>query len=245
MARVQVHADDIALDSPVLVEGLPGAGLVGKIAADHLVEEFGMSYYGAVRCEGLPDVAVYRGEGSTVMPPVRLYADADRDLLVLQSDVPVSPSGAPEFADCVTEWVADNEVLPLYLSGLGEEKNGIPELYGIATGEGEGRLDTAGIVPPREGGIVTGPTGALLSKAGETGLDSVGLIVQTNPQFPDPEAARIVLESGVAPITGLDIDTDALVEQADEIQEAREQLVEQLQNADDESTQAQPIRGFQ
>ena len=28
MAHVQVHADDVTLDSPVLVEGLPGAGLV-------------------------------------------------------------------------------------------------------------------------------------------------------------------------------------------------------------------------
>jgi len=245
MAHVQVHADDVTLDSPVLVEGLPGAGLVGKIAADHLVEEFGMSYYGAIHCDGLPEVAVYRGESSDVLPPVRLYADQERDLLVLQSDVPVSPSGAPEFADCVTGWFTDNDVLPLYLSGLGEEKNGVPELYGIATGDAAGRLDDAGVVPPREGGLVTGPTGALLSQAGETGLDSVGLVVQTNPKFPDPEAARVILKGGVGPIAGLDVDTDALVEQADEIQEARERLAKQLQNADDESTQAQPIRGFQ
>ena len=99
MAHVQVHADDIALDSPVLVEGLPGAGLVGKIAADHLIEEFGMHYYGAIHCDGLPEVAVYRGESSDVLPPVRLYADQERDLLVLQSDVPVTQSansGAPD-----------------------------------------------------------------------------------------------------------------------------------------------------
>ena len=97
-----------------------------------------MSYYGAVHCDGLPEVAVYRGESSDVLPPVRLYADEERDLLVLQSDVPVSPSGAPRFADCVTGWFADNDVFPLYLSGLAEEKNGVPELYGIATGDAAG-----------------------------------------------------------------------------------------------------------
>ena len=59
MARVQVHADDVELDSPVLVEGLPGTGLVGKITADNLVEQFDMSLYGSLYCEGLPDVAVY------------------------------------------------------------------------------------------------------------------------------------------------------------------------------------------
>jgi uncharacterized protein len=245
MAHVQVQADDVTLESPVLVEGLPGAGLVGKIAADHLVEQYDMSLYGSLHCEGLPEVAVYQGGSSAVRPPVRLYADPDRDLLVLQSDVPVSPSGAPEFADCVTGWLTDHDVFPLYLSGLAEEKDGVPELYGVATGDAVSVVDEAGLVPPRETGVVSGPTGALLATARRTGLDAAGLVVQTNPKFPDPEAARVVLEHGVGPIADVDVDTDALVEQADEIQQAREQLAKQLQEGGDESTQAQPIRGFQ
>jgi uncharacterized protein len=246
MARVQIHADHLELNDPVLVEGLPGAGLVGKIAADHLVETLDMEYYGSLHCEGLPRVAVYEGDASAVRPPVRLYADEASDLLALQSDVPVSPTQASDFAGCVTGWLDSNDVFPLYLSGLGEEKEDVPELYGIATGTAESVLDDAGIVPPRGGGMVTGPTGALLHRATETGLDAVGLIVQTNPQFPDPEAARVILEHGVAPIAGIDVDTDRLVERADEIQSAREQLAERIQEANpDESTEAQPIRGFQ
>lgn len=245
MAHVQVHAEDIDLESPVLVEGLPGAGLVGKIAADHLVEEFDMDYYGAVRCEGLPEVAVYEGEQSDIRPPVRLYADGDRDLLVLQSDVPISPTQASNFATCVTGWIENNGVFPLYLSGLPEEKNGTPEMFGIATGTGDDYLDEAGIVPPREGGLVSGPTGALLDRARAEGLDSVGLIVQTEARFPDPEAARVILEHGVEPIADIEVETEMLLERADEIQEAREQLAERLHQAEDESTQAQPIRGFQ
>ncbi len=246
MARVQIRADHIDLDEPVLVEGLPGAGLVGKIAADHLVETLDMEYYGALHCEGLPRVAVYEGDSSAVRPPVRLYADEDTDLIALQSDVPVSPTQASEFASCVTSWLDSNDVLPIYLSGLAEEKNGNPELYGIATGEAESILDEVGVVPPRGGGMVTGPTGALIHRATETDLDSVGLIVQTDPQFPDPEAARAILEHGIGPIAGIDVGTDRLIERADEIQNAREQLTERLQEAArDESTEAQPIRGFQ
>ena len=30
---------DIKLKDPVFVEGLPGIGLVGKLAADHLIQE--------------------------------------------------------------------------------------------------------------------------------------------------------------------------------------------------------------
>ena len=246
MAHVQVQDTDVDLEDPVLVEGLPGAGLVGKIAADHLVEEFDMDFYGAVHCDGIPEVAVYRGNSSDLYPPVRLYTDAERDLVVLQSDVPVSASQATGFAECVTEWIQEHDVFPIYLSGLVEEKGNSPELYGVATGDAEDAIDDAGLVPPRDGGMVTGPTGALLHRASEIGLDAVGLIVQTEGQFPDPEAARAILEHGVSPIGGFDVDTEALVEQAGEIQDAREQLAEQLQNTDsDQSTSAQPIRGFQ
>ncbi len=246
MAHIQVHAEDVELSSPVLVEGLPGAGLVGKIAADHLVSEFDMRYYGAIHCEGLPRVAVYRGESSDVLAPVRLYVDEEAELLVLQSDVPVSPSNATEFATCVTGWLDEHDVFPLYLSGIAAEKDGVPDMYGIATGEAEEHLDEAGIVPPRESGLVSGPTGALLYRAEETGMDAVGLVVETEAQFPDPEAARVLLEHGIEPITGVEIDTDVLIEHAGEIQEAREELAKRLQDGDlDESSQAQPIRGFQ
>jgi uncharacterized protein len=246
MARIQIVEEDLELDSPTLVEGLPGAGLVGKIAADHLADEFELTYYAALHCDGLPRIAVYEGESSALRPPVRLYADESMDLVVLRSDVPVSPTQVTEFASCVTGWLDANDVFPLYLSGLAEEKEGTPELYGVATGDGEAELDAAGIVPPRGGGMVSGPTGALLHRAVETGLDSVGLIVQTDPRFPDPEAARTVLEHGVGPIAGIDVDTDRLVEKAGEIQDAREQLAKRLQEMDqDGSTQAQPIRGFQ
>ena len=106
----------------MLVEGLPGAGLVGKIAADHLVAELDTTYYAALYCDGLSPVATYRGEDSTLRPPVRLYAAESEGLLVLQSDVPVSPSSAPEFATCLTDWLTEEGILPIYLSGLGRQK---------------------------------------------------------------------------------------------------------------------------
>ncbi|MFC7226759.1 PAC2 family protein [Salinirubellus salinus] len=233
------------LDSPWLVEGLPGAGLVGKIACDHLVEQFEMEYVAGIHCSGLPKVAVYRGEDSTVRPPVRIYADETRDLLVLQSDIPVSPSSAGDFSGCITNFVLEHDATPIYISGLDEERTGVPEVYGVGVGRGTDLVAEAGIVPPREGGLVSGPTGALLATAEERDVDAVGLVAQTDAKFPDPEASRAVLRGGVAPLTGVEVETDSLVEHAEEIRKAREQLAERLQNADDESSRAQPIRGFQ
>lgn len=244
MAHVQFERD-LSLSDPTFVEGLPGAGLVGKIAADHLIQSFEMEFAGSVHCDGLPRVAVYHGDESMTMPPVRLYADEGRDLLVLQSDVPVSPSSAPEFAGCVMAFLRENDAFPVFLSGLPEEKDGTPDLYGINTGDAAGRLDGAGIDPPEEAGLVSGPTGALIHEARRESVDAVGLVVQTQAKFPDPEAARAILKHGIEPLAGVEVETDSLVEKAEEIREAKERLAEQVQDGGDESTQAQPIKGFQ
>lgn len=244
MAHVE-ERQSMDLESPTLVEGLPGVGLVGKLAADHLVDELDMSYYAACRCEGLPDVAVYEEGERGIYPPVRIYADEQRDLLVLQADIPVSPDAAEEFASCVTTWLAGKDATPIYLSGLPQEKDDVPSMYGVGTGDGETLLADHEISTPTESGLISGPTGALLAEASHHGLDSVGLVVEANANFPDPEAARVLLLEGINPLADIDVDTERLVEQADKVAQAREQLAKQMQQADEESTRAQPLGMYQ
>ncbi|UPM44019.1 proteasome assembly chaperone family protein [Halocatena salina] len=260
MATITIE-NEVDLEEPTCIEGLPGVGLVGKIAADHIIDTFDMTYHAAVQCSGLPPVAIYHDEDSELKPPVRLYADAERDLLVLHSEVPIAAESREAFANCVVGWLESNDVTPLFLSGLPKQGQGqtddeeqrtkiggehSPELFGVATGDGTDHLDAAGIVPPKQSGAMSGPTGALLHEALDRGLTSVGLVVESNPQFPDPNASKALLDHGIAPITGLDIDTSPLTEQAEEIQTARQRLATQMQQAKtEESSQATPLRGFQ
>ncbi|WP_436932381.1 proteasome assembly chaperone family protein [Halosimplex halobium] len=245
MAEVQVRRADIELDAPTLVEGLPGVGLVGKIAADHLVDALDMTHYASLHCEGLPEVAVFGEDDPTYDPPVRVYADEQRDLLALQSDVPVSPNVADDFAACLTGWLAERDATALYVSGLPAEKEGVPGLYGVASGDATDLLEEHDISPPAESGVISGPTGALLYEANRGDLDALGLVVEANRNFPDPEAARVLLLDGVGPIAGVDVDTEHLVEQAEEISQARENLAKRMQEAQEESSKAQPMGMYQ
>ena len=106
-------------------------------------------------------------------------------------------------------------------------------------------MEEAGIVPPADGGLISGPTGALMYRAEFSNLDSVGLVVECDGQFPGPEAARVLLDVGIAPLAGIDVDTDSLVEQAEDIRDARERLARRMGDADDESSEARPLRMFQ
>ncbi len=245
MTNISVQ-EEVGLAEPSLVEGFPGVGLVGKIAADHLVEEFDMVHHANVHCDSLPKVAVYRGDDATLQPPVRIYADGDRDLLVLQSDVPVGPDAAAELSTCLAGWFDDLKVRPVYLSGIPEEKDeSPPAIYGLGVGAGVDAIDAAGIDAPSEAGLVSGPTGVLLSDAVKSGRDAVGLVVESDPRFPDPEAARVLIKSGIEPLTGIDVPVDHLVERAEQIRDAKARLAKRMQNAGEESTQARPIGMYQ
>ncbi|KAB1196193.1 MULTISPECIES: proteasome assembly chaperone family protein [Haloferax] len=248
MAQIRVFADELTdqLDSPTLVEGLPGVGLVGKIAADHLVEVFDMTHYGDVYCGGVPKVAVYMEGSPTLHPPVRLYADAEHDLLVLQSDIPIRPESATELATCLDSWIADLDVTPIYLSGIARQKSdGVPALYGVGSDGVLDRLEEAGIGLPTETGLISGPTGAMLNYSVQRGTPAFGLIVESDPQFPDPEAARIIIKQGIEPLTGIEVPVDDLVDSAAEIRQAKENLAKQMQQADEESSQARPLGMYQ
>lgn len=228
------------------MEGLPGVGLVGKIAADHLVETLGLIHYANVHCEGIPRVAVYEEGGSALSTPVRLYASEDGTLLVLQSDVPVNPQAATEFAACVAGWFAENDALPVLTSGIPAKKHGKEtDVYGVAAGDGEAALGRTDVDDPDERGLVSGPTGALLAHAVEHDLPAVGLLVESDPRFPDPDAAAALLERGVGPLTGVDVEVEVLRDRAKEIQRQKERLARRMEDAGDESSKAQPMRMFQ
>ncbi|MFB6251274.1 MAG: proteasome assembly chaperone family protein [Halobellus sp.] len=247
MTRISVLADDVSLTQPCLVEGFPGVGLVGKIASDHLVEEFEMTHYGNIYCDGVPRVAVYQEEEAQLHPPVRLYADEKRDLLVLQSDVPIQPEAADSLAECLSGWFDDLDVTPLYLSGIPNEKQEghIPSLYGLGVSDGIDLVSQAGIDAPSETGLVSGPTGVLLSAAVEADRVAVGLVVESDPRFPDPEAARILIKEGIEPLADVEVPVNDLVDRAEQIRQAKERLAKRMQEASEESSQARPIGMYQ
>jgi uncharacterized protein len=138
------------------------------------------------------------------------------------------------------------DATPVFLSGMAtdpdEERE--PAVYGVSTGEGAPILDAAGVDVPTEDGAITGPTGALIHEAGSVDLTSVGLVVEADQRFPDPRAARRLLSEGIGPIAGIEVDTDVLVDQAEQIREAKARLAQQLQDAE-ESTSARPLGMYQ
>ena len=217
---------DPTLEEPVLVEGLPGVGHVGKLAAEHVLEELDSELVARVYSSHFPpQVTIEDGRASLV--DAEFYAvstDDGQDMLVLSGDHQAQDTqghyGLTEtFLDLAEEFGVE-EVYALGGVPTGE----LIEEYGVlgatTTDDFHERLTDVG-VEFREnepaGGIV-GVSGLLLGLGKRRDLPAACLMGETSGYLVDPKSARAVLEV-LSDLVGFDVDYSSLEERADEMEE--------------------------
>ena len=237
---------ELVTESPTLIEGLPGLGLVASIAVDQITKQLGLDLHGTIVSEDFPPVTSFND--GRVRDTVRVYASEDPAVMTLQSDVPIPPSAVESLSQCVLNDLADEFDRAVFLAGApAESEEQIGEVIGVATTDKlEEALTGAGITLAEGTGTIGGVTGALLNDCYHADIPAAVLIVRSHPYIPDPGAARDVIEAALEPLVEFDIDTQELLEQADEIQQQKQQIAEQLQQYQQEETEPQrPTSMFQ
>jgi len=214
------------LSDPVLVEGLPGVGHVGKLAAEYLLEEFESELVRRVYADEFPPQVSINGEGVAELVCAEFHAvETDgQDVLVLTGD---HQAGSNEGHYHLTESFLD------IAEGMGVER--VFALGGVPTGELIEEYHVLGAVTDaalkvdlesegvefREdepaGGIV-GVSGLLLGLGGRRGLDATCLMGETSGYLVDPKSARAVLEV-LETVIGFELDYESLEDRAEEMEE--------------------------
>lgn len=230
-------------ESPTLIEGLPGLGLVAAIAVDQITSQLELERYGTIRCADLPPVVSF--EDGRVRDLVRVYAGADPAVMTLQSDLAIPANSQDSVTECVLHELAETFNRAIFLAGApAQTEEQIGEVTGVATTDDiEADLNAAGITLAEGNGIIGGITGALLNECYEQDVPAAGLIVRSHPHLPDPTAARAVIETALEPLLEFDIDTTELVEQADQIQQQLQQIAQQYQKTQQAEEQVQQPTG--
>ncbi|RKD89102.1 proteasome assembly chaperone family protein [Halopiger aswanensis] len=236
------QSTDLEAESPTLIEGLPGHGLVASIAVDQLTDQLGLEEYGSIRSDAFPPVASFTD--GLVQDTVRVYGGTEPEIMTLQSDVPIPEDAFDDLSQCVLEELVDDFSRAIFLAGApaqSEDQQG--EVVGVATTEElKTELEDAGIDLAEDSGAVSGVTGALINACYQADVPAALLLVRADPRLPDPAAARSVIETALEPLVEFDIDTTELREQAEEIQRQKQQVAQQLQQA--QGQQDEPIRGM-
>jgi len=216
------------IKNPVFIEGYPGVGLVGHIAANFLAKELGMKMIGYVESLFIPPMAlILEGKPN---PPLRFYG---RDnLIVAVADIYVPPTLVNEIAKETVRYLKEMEaakVISLGGIGIGFFKEKM-EVWGVgATEELNKELQEKGVKILQYGSIM-GMSGKLLWEASRENLNAYVLLGETFGDRPDPRAAANVVEA-LKSLTGIEVSTEPLLKEAEMIEEQLRRMHEQMEQA--------------
>ena len=235
------RVSEINGDAPTLIEGLPGHGLVAAITVDVITRQLALEHHGNIVSEDFPPVTSFKD--GRVRDLVRVYARDDPAVMTLQSDVALPGQAFKALSRCILDDLAQEFERAVFLAGApAESEDQIGNVVGVGTTATiESQLRDAGIQPADGPGLIGGITGALVSKCHHADVPAAVLVVKANPYLPDPAAARSVIETALEPLVDFDIDTEELLDQADDIQRQKEQIArrfKQLQQQQGQQRQA-------
>lgn len=228
-ARFERRAESTA-DSPTLIVGMPENGVVGSIAINQITEQLDLDLEGHVVSESFPPVATY-GDGK-VRDLVRVYAGDDPPVVIPHCDIALPTYAASDLSSCVVNDLAKEYERAIVLAGVpAQTEEQVGEVTGIVTCEkAEQELREVGISLDSNPGFLGGASGAVVNDCYHANVPTIALLVKAHPYLPDPEAARAVIEKALEPLVEFDVDTRKLQEQADEIRERMEQIMQHYEH---------------
>lgn len=222
-----VEYTEIALNEPVMVVGLPGIGLIGKLVADHIINELKAEKVMEIFSPHLPPQVTVNADGTIKLVSNEIYAwkgdGKTPDLLILIGDhQSATNEGHYELAGIYLDIADRYKVKRIYtLGGYGTGKlietpqvlyaTNKPDIveeiksYGATFNEGE-----------LSGGII-GASGLILGLGELRGMEAVCIMGETSGYLVDPKSAQAVL-GVLSKALNLTIDTKELEARAVEIE---------------------------
>jgi uncharacterized protein (TIGR00162 family) len=232
----QVDIDIVAdpeLQDPVLIEGLPGVGHVGKLVVEHLLEERESELVRRVYSEHLPPQVGIEDDGTAELACAELYALTlgEQDVLVLTGDHQAQDNvGHYRLTNAFLDVAEDFGVERVFALGgvpTGELIDEYAVLGAATTGEFVSELEDVGVEFREDepaGGIV-GTSGLLLGLGDRRGVEATCLMGETSGYLVDPKSAQAVLEV-LQDVIDFEVDFESLEDRADEMEDVVNKIEE-------------------
>jgi len=236
------------LRKPILFTGLPGIGLVGKIAADYMLKQLKAEKIAEVFSDSFPpSVHTKNALIELIRDDIFVTEQNGRHFLFLVG--PVQPSldfrlGTAsehyEFAKKIVETMKGFGVEEIYtLAGIniGDKRMEKQPRVVVASSSKKllDELNSLGAVADKKEGLISGAAGLIVGIAQQKGIDGACLMGETSSKliYGDQGAAKKIIELLVKRF-GFKIKLDQIAQEAKNIEAAFAQLSKQLEEGPEE-----------
>ena len=203
----------VELNSPIIFAGFVGAGLVGPLAINHIIEKLEMQQIAVMRSKYLPPSTVFmRGR---LRHPFRFYANQEGTICAIICEITLRMEGLYSLVGSILDWAAQKGSKEIVI------------LDGVASTEHDDKAYCAAeedlvrtmadknisMIPQ---GFITGIPGGILNECLVREIQGLTLLAKANKIAPDSGAAATLIEA-INRFYDLDIDSKQLQEEKDRI----------------------------
>jgi uncharacterized protein (TIGR00162 family) len=203
------------LKNPILIEGLPGLGLVGKIAIRYLIKQLKAQKLAYLYSPHFPYFVLVSKKGSVRLLRGTFYFwkndKGESDLILFTGDSQAQTiEGQYEISNSILDFAQKYGVkLVITIGGYRVETDN-PRVVAAATSQSllNKALQANAVISPM-GSPIVGTAGLILGLAPFRRIEALCLLGETRGYLPDPKAAKSVLEV-LLKILGVNIDLASL-----------------------------------
>ena len=210
-----------------LIEGFPGIGLVGTIAAGYLIEKLKMKPIGHVYSDQFPPMTtIHKGRPYF---PARFYIDKKNKIIVLLAEFVIPAKITYELSHEILNIVKTKKIMEIIsLAGMKTPKQEeIKDIYGIAANDMTAKFLEKNKIKLIKEGITTGVSGVLISLCAVQKIDAISLLSESKYGYPDPNSAARLIEK-LNELYGFKIDTEELKKEATKIESKMKNFIKKI-----------------
>ena len=240
----------IELKNPVLIEGLPGLGMVGRIGTRYLAKQLKAKKLANLYSPHFPYYVLVNKKGSVRLLRGEFYfwknEGGENDFIFFTGDSQAQTiEGQYDIASCILDFAEKNGVkMIVTIGGYRKEVEETPKVVVASTNPEllNKALKTKAMVSSA-GNPIVGTAGLLLGLARFRKIDAICLLGETRGYLPDPRAAKSVLEilqkmlKTKIDLSGLDKEiekSEKIVEKMQEIEERRDTYARKMRRVEEE-----------
>ncbi len=227
---------NVQLRKPILIEGLPGLGLVGKIATRYMIRRLKAEKFAKLYSPHFPYYVLVNKKGNIRLLQAAFYywknPNGENDLILFTGDSQAQTiEGQYEISDTILEFARKHGTETIItLGGYRKEVETEPKVIAAATTPKllKRALEANATLSPT-GSPIVGTAGLILGLARLKQVSALCLLGETRGYLPDPKAAKSILQV-LQKILNIDIDPSGLDKQ---IAKA-EKIVEKIRKMEEE-----------
>jgi len=233
MENVVKYDETPELRDPILIEGLPGVGNVGKIAADYLAEKLNAKRFATIYSKHFPPQVTLDSECVARLACNELYyaKGKDNDLVFLLGDYQgMSAEGQFELAEEIVSIAISMNVSKIFTLGgygIGNVVENPRVLGAVAMASMKQSLEKHGVVfvsgEPSAG--IAGASGLIVGMCGIKGIDAACLMGETSGFFVDHKSSSVLLKVLLS-ILDISVDMTELDERSQQMDEFTSKIKE-------------------